>query len=71
MDVLTGYKKAGIMTANEVREKIWLVRIDWGDLLMVDTQQAQKDQLQDLMKSEAWSFYNNLSSLENDLYKHL
>lgn len=59
------------MTANEVRAKIGLDPIAGGDQLMVDTQQAQKDQLQDLMKSEAGAFYSNLTSLENDLYSHL
>lgn len=71
MQVFTGYKKAGVMTANEVRKKIGLDPIDGGDQLMVDTQQAQKDQLQELMKTEAGAFYHNLTSLENDLYSHL
>lgn len=38
---------------------------------MVDTQQAQKDQLTELMKSEAGGFYKTLTDLENDLYGHL
>lgn len=59
------------MTANEVRAKLGLDPIDGGDQLMVDTQQAQKDQLQELMKTEAGAFYNNLTALENDLYSHL
>lgn len=71
MEVMTWYKKAGIMTANEVRAKIGLDPIDWGDQLMVDTQQAQKDQLTDLMKSEAWSFYKTLTDFENDLYSNI
>lgn len=71
MEVLSWYKKAGIMTANEVREKLWLAKIDGGDQLVVDAQQTQKDQLTDLMKSEAWSFYKNLTDLEHDLYSNI
>lgn len=71
MEVFSGYKKAGIMTANEVRAKIGLDPIDGGDDLLVDTQQAQRDQLQDLMKSEASSFYNDLTQIEHDISKDL
>lgn len=54
MDVLTGYKKAGIMTANEVRGKLGLAPIDGGDVLMADTQQQQQqDALSAIMKTEA------------------
>lgn len=45
MEVLSGYKKAGIMTANEVRAKIGLDPIEGGNELLVDTQQSQKDML--------------------------
>lgn len=71
MEVLAGYKKAGIMTANEVREKLGLGRIDGGDVLAVDSQQVQKDQLTELMKGEAGHFYKNLTDLENDLLSNL
>lgn len=71
MEVLTWYKKAGIMTANEVREKIWLAPIDWGNELIVDTKASQRDAVQDLIKSEAQSFYKNLTDLENDLYGNI
>lgn len=71
MEVLSWYKKAGIMTANEVRKKIWLDPIEWGDQLIVDASQTQKDQIQELIKSEAWSFYKNLTDLENDLYSNI
>lgn len=71
MDVLTGYKKAGIMTANEVREKIGLPPIDGGDQLMVDTAQAQKDQLAELMKGEKKEFLHTLTKIENDILTDL
>lgn len=71
MDVLTGYKKAGVMTANEVRAKIGLNPIDGGDTLMVDTQQAQKDQLAELMKGEKTDFLQTLTKIENDLLTDL
>lgn len=72
MEVLTGYKKAWVMTANEVREKLWLPKIDGGDVLVADTQQQQQqDALSSIMKTEAWKFYKNLTDLENDLYSHL
>lgn len=71
MEVLAGYKKAGIMTANEVRAKLGLATIEGGDVLAVDSQQVQKDQLTDLMKSEAGHFYKNLTDLENDLLGNL
>lgn len=72
MDVLTGYKKAWVMTANEVRAKLGLPNIDWGDVLIADTQQQQQqDALSSIMKTEAGKFYKNLNDLENDLLSHL
>ena len=71
MTVLTGYKKSGIMTANEVRAKLGLSPIEGWDVLVVDAQASQRDALQDLMKTEAGAFYKNLTDLENDLYSHL
>ena len=69
MDVLTGYKKAGIMTANEVRGKLGLAPIDGGDTLITDTQQQQQqDALSAIMKTEGAKFYKNLTDLENDLF---
>lgn len=71
MEVLTGYKKAWIMTANEVREKLWLpAREDWNEL-KTEAESKAKDETEEILKKEAWSFYNKLTDLENDLYKNL
>lgn len=67
MEVLTGYKKSGIMTANEVREKIGLWPIEWGDVLVVDQQQA----LTEFMKSEKSDFLQSLTKVENDILTDL
>ena len=71
MEVMTGYKKAGIMTANEVREKLWLPKLDGGDVLQTETQNQAQQTADAMIKKEAWSFYNKLTDFENDLYSHL
>lgn len=71
MEVWTGYKKAGIVTANEVREKLGLPRIEGGDDLMTDNQSQMKDQINEILKKEASNFYNDLTKIEHDLYKDL
>lgn len=71
MEVLTGFKKAGVMTANEVREKLGLKPLDGWDELVVDSQAQQKDQLTDLMKKEETSFYQYLTQIDHDISKDL
>ena len=71
MEVLSGYKKAGIMTPNEVRAKLGLAPLDGGDQLIVDTAQAQKDQLNEVMKSEKTDFLQSLTKVENDILTDL
>ena len=71
MEILTGYKKSGIMTANEVREKLGLERMDGGDELKTESvanAQAQGQATADaVIKKEAGSFFSTLSAIENDL----
>lgn len=71
MEVLTWYKKAWVMTANEVRKKLKLDPIEWGDELIVDTAQNQRDQLQDFLKTDATGFYKELTKIEHDILKDL
>ncbi len=66
MEVLTGYKKSGIMTANEVRAKLKLPALDGGDVLVVDSASQQKDAINELMKSEAIGFYSELTKIEHE-----
>jgi len=71
MEILTWYKKAWVMTANEVREKIGLPRVDGGDELLTDNQSQIKGQIDEIFKKEAKNLYNDLTKIENDLYKDL
>ncbi len=50
MKIYTGYKKAGIMTANEVREKLGLPTMEGGDLLVVDAGKPDLTPAQDVIK---------------------
>lgn len=71
MEVWTWYKKAGIVSANEVRAKLWLPPKDWGDELQTDTQAQGQASADAVIKKEAWSFYNTLSNIEHDLFSNL
>jgi len=71
MEVLTWYKKSWILTANEVREKIGYPKIDWGDELKTESEEKADQQVAKILKKEAWSFYNHLTDLENDLFENL
>lgn len=71
MEVMTWYKKAGIMTANEVRKKLWLPELDGGNVLQTETQSQAQQTAVAMIKKEAGTFYDHLTNIENDLYSHL
>ena len=71
MEVYTWYKKAWILTANEIREKIGFPKIDWWDVLLTDNQSEIKDQVDEIFKKETKSFYKELTQIENDFKKGL
>lgn len=71
MEVMTWYKKAGIMTANEVRKQLWLPEIDGGNVLQTETQAQAQQTAVAMIKKEAWNFYDHLTNIENDLYSHI
>lgn len=71
MEVLTGYKKSWILTANEVREKIGYPKHEGGDELKTESEEKAKQETTEILKKEAWNFYNHLTNLENDLFGNI
>lgn len=71
MEVLTGYKKAWVLTANEIRKELGYPDIDWGDVLMTDSQSKIKEQVDEIFKTESKNFYNELTQFENEINKDL
>jgi hypothetical protein len=69
MEVYVGYKKAGIMTANEIREKLWLLNVEWGDKLTTDN--TRQEIAEEILKKEKENFTQILKSVEDDLYENL
>jgi len=68
MEIYTWYKKAWIFTPNEIRKKLGYDPIEWWDILQTE---PSKNNVQEIIKQESKSFYNELTSIENDLYKNL
>lgn len=75
MEILTGYKKSGIMTANEVRARLWLEAKDGWDELKTESvanAQAQGQASADaVIKAEAGEFFETLTKIENDLFGNI
>ena len=73
MEVLTGYKKSGIMTANEIRLKLWLTASDdpSANVLTSDSSSQLKDQMTDLFKKAGLEFYSELTKIDHDISRNL
>lgn len=69
METLTWYKNSGIMTVNEVRKKLWLDPIEWGDTISTTTTNTIDPLPQPVTKSSN-NLYSTIRKINESVWQY-